>query len=199
MSICEKLSKDIVRDCANPPIKGIDQRLIIINEKDLPASGITFDATFPSALITQIGLLAGTTGYEVEGIKSIMNFTNSFENPEDAESGLGHSIAGIRVNDPSEEIRNEVNKYIAGQKCYAVLERKWKGTENKYAFLFFGLKFGLELTELADSSNENDGTIVMTLGTPSGYKEPFLPHVYRDTDYDTSLATFNNKFAVAAQ
>lgn len=198
MSICEKLSMDIIRDCINPPVKGINQRLILINEQDLPATGITFDATLPSALITQLALSAGTTGYEVQGIKSIMNYTNGFENPEDAESGVMHSIAGIRVNDPSEEIRNEVNKFIAGQKVYAVLERKWKGPENKHAFLFFGLKFGLELTELADASNENDGTIVMTLSTPVGYKEPFLPHIFRDTDYETSLVAFNNKFEVAA-
>ena len=134
MSICDKLSENIVRDCANPPVKGIQQRLILINEQDLPASGITFDATLPSALISQLALTAATTGYEVEGIKSIMNFTNGFENPEDAESGVMHSIAGIRVNDPSEENRNEVNKFIAGQKVYAVLERKWKGPENKHAF-----------------------------------------------------------------
>jgi hypothetical protein len=197
MEVCATMGADILRSCDNKPVAGIEQRLVLINEHDLLASGITFDATLPSSLITQLALVAAKTGYEVQGIKQIMNYTNTLEAPEDSDNGVIHSIAGIRVYDPSEQTRNEVNKFIAGAKVYAVLERKWKGADNAHAFLFFGLKFGLELSELSDSSNENDGTIVMTLSTPSGFKEPYLPHIYRDTDYATSLTAFNNKFASA--
>lgn len=197
MSICENISADILRDCTNKPVRGIEQSLVLINVDDLPASGITFDGTNPSSLITALSLASGKTGYKIDGIKNIMNYTNSFENGEDAESGVMHSIAGIRINDPSAAIRAEINKFIGGAKVFAVLERKWKGTNNASAFLFFGLKFGLELTELADASNENDGTTVLTLSTPTGDKEPYLPHIYLDTDYDTSKTTFNNKFAAA--
>jgi hypothetical protein len=193
--ICAKIGQDILRECDNKPVLGIEQRLVLINTEDLPATGITFDTTLPSSLITQLQLATGKTGYEVQGIKQIMNYTNSLEASEDSDNGVIQSLAGIRIYDPSETIRDEVNKFVAGAKVYAVLERKWKGTDNKHAFLFFGLKFGLELTELTDNSNENDGTIVMTLSTPSGFKEPYLPHIYRDTDYATSLTAFNNKFA----
>jgi hypothetical protein len=195
MSICAKMAQDLLRSCDNKPVQGIEQRLVLINVDDLPATGITFDTTLPSSLITQLELAATKVGYEVQGIKQIMNYTNSLEASEDSDNGVIHSLAGIRIYDPSETTRNQVNKFISGAKVYAVLERKWKGTNNAHAFLFFGLKFGLELSELADNSNENDGTIVMTLSTPSGFKEPYLPHVYRDTDYATSLTAFNNKFA----
>lgn len=192
---CSQIGQDILRSCDNKPVLGIEQRLVLINVADLPATGITFDADMPSSLITQLQLALDKSGYEVQGIKQIMNYTNSLEASEDSDNGVLHSLAGIRIYDPSETIRNEVNKFIGGAKVYAVLERKWKGVDNKHAFLFFGLKFGLELSELTDSSNENDGTIVMTLSTPSGFKEPYLPHIYRDTDYATSLTAFNNKFA----
>ncbi len=195
MDFCEKISEDILRNCNNVAVKGIKQRLILINTDDLPYTGVSFDPALPNSLITQLQLLDGKRGYEIKGIKQIMKFSNSFENPEDAESGLVHSLTGIRVNDPSEIIRNEINKFIGGAKVYAVLERKWKGVENKHAFLFFGLKFGLTLSDFSDASDENDGTIVMSLSTPSGYKEPHLPHIYRDTDYPTSLTAFNNKFS----
>ena len=195
MNICAKMGQDVLRSCDNKPVKGIEQRLVLINTEDLPATEISFDATLPSSLITHLQLASGKTGYEVQGIKQIMNYTNSIEVSEDSENGVKHSLAGIRIYDPSETTRNEVNKFIAGAKVYGVLERKWKGEDNAHAFLFFGLKFGLELTELVDSSNENDGTIVMTLSTPAGFKEPYLPHIYRDTDYQTSLTAFNNKFA----
>ena len=194
MSIaCQKIAEDFLYNCDNRTVQGMEQKLILINEADLSASGITFDATYPNSLITAINLNTGTSGFEVQGIKQIMNFTNTLVAEEASEDGVTHSITGIRIYDPSEEIRNEINKYIAGATVYAVIERKWKGTDNKHAFLFFGLKFGLTVSELTEDSAE--GTIVMSLSTTGGQKEPYLPHVYRDTDYATSKAAFDNKFA----
>lgn len=193
--ICNKVAEDILYDCDNRPVAGIEQRLVLINEADLPASGITFDATYPNALITGIALKPGKVGYEIQGIKQIMNYTNSLVADEASEDGVKHSITGIKIFDPSEEIRNEINKYVAGSKVYAVLERKWKGIDNKHAFLFFGLKFGLMISELKDESA--DGIIQISLSTLGANKEPYLPHIYRDTNYATSLTAFNNKFVAA--
>lgn len=193
MSICAKIGENIVYDCNNRSVQGIEQRLILINEADLLASGITFDATLPNALITGLELVAGKIGYEVEGIKQIMNYTNSLVADENAEDGVKHSITGIKFYDPSEKARNEINKYVAGAKVYAVLQRKWKGIDNKHAFLFFGLKFGLMISEMKDDSA--DGVISISLATSGKFKEPYLPHIYRDTDYATSLTAFNNKFS----
>lgn len=193
MSACAKIGKDIAYNCNNRSVQGIEQRLILINEADLSASGITFDPLLPNALITGLQLNPGKVGFEVQGIKQIMNYTNSLVTDENTEDGVKHSITGIKIFDPSEEIRNEVNKYIAGAKVYAVLERKWKGIDNKHAFLFFGLKFGLMLSEMKDDSV--DGVISISLATVGKFKEPYLPHVFRDTDYATSLTAFNNKFS----
>jgi hypothetical protein len=193
MSICAKIGENIVYDCNNRSVQGIEQRLVLINEADLLASGITFDAVLPNALITGLELVTGKIGYEIEGIKQIMNYTNSLVADDNSEDGVKHSITGVKIFDPSEEIRNEVNKYVAGAKVYAVLERKWKGIDNKHAFLFFGLKFGLMISEMKDDSA--DGVITMSLSTPGKFKEPYLPHIFRDTDYATSLTAFNNKFS----
>lgn len=192
---CAKIGKNIIYDCNNRSVAGIEQRLVLINEQDLAASGITFDATYPNSLITQINLLPTKVGYEVQGIKQIMNYTNSLVADENTEDGVKHSITGIKIYDPSEIIRDEINKYIAGAKVYAVLERKWKGVDNKHAFLFFGLKFGLMISEMKDESA--DGVISISLSTYGKFKEPYLPHIYRDTDYATSLTAFNNKFAAS--
>ncbi len=194
-SVCAKISKNIVRNCDDKPVAGMEQRLVLINCDDLPASGITFSADYPNSLIEAISLNNGKTGYEVTGIKQIMKFSNALEVNDEGENGIPHNITGIRFYDPSEEARDEINKFIGGARVYAILETKWKGIENKYAFKFFGIKFGLEISELTEASAENDGTVVMSLKTPNGFKEPYLPHIYRDTDYTTSLTTFNNKFA----
>lgn len=197
MPPCEIITADVLHDCDNVPVAGIEQKLILINYDDLLASGITFDVTTPSTLITDIALEAGKTGYLVENIKQIMNYTNSLEYTEDSENGIIHSINGIRFYDPSASGRDQLNKLIRGAKVYAVLETKWKGTDGESAFKFFGLNYGLELKELIDNSNENDGTVVISLGTPQGFKEPFLPHILLDTDYDTTKTAFDNKFAAA--
>jgi hypothetical protein len=191
--ICNKISENIVYDCDNRPLVGIEQRLVLINENDLDRIATTFDVTYPKALITNIGLKVGKIGFEITGIKQIMNFTNSLVSDEASEDGVKHSITGIKINDPSEKIRNEINKYIGGSKVYAVLERKWKGEDNKYAFLFFGLHYGLSITELKDESV--GGAMQISLSTPGSMKEPNLPHIFRDVDYATSLTAFENKFS----
>ena len=194
-NLCARVSDDVVVDCDNIPVGGIEQRLILINVDDLTSAGITLDVTNPTSLITGLELLPSKVGYEVQGIKQIMKYTNAAEIPEDSFNGMKHQLIGIKFFDNSEEARTQINKYLAGAKVFAVLERKWKGPDNKYAFLFFGMKFGLELAELVDNSDENDGTTMISLATPSGFKEPYLPHIYRDTDYETSKTAFNNKFA----
>ena len=191
--ICTKISKNVVYDCNNKPVQGIEQRLLLINKQDLIASGITLDATYPNALITQIELLPNRIGYEIEGIKQIMNYTNSLVADDNSSDGVKHSITGIKIYDPSEQIRNEINKFIGGAEVYAVLERKWKGVNNEHAFLFFGKSFGLMLSEMKDDSA--DGVISISLSTPGKFKEPYLPHIFRDTDYETSLTAFNNRFS----
>lgn len=169
-SVCAKIARDIQRNCNDKPVAGIEQRLVLINCDDLPYTGLNFNAVHPNSLIESIALKAGTIGYEVQGIKQIMNFTNSLEKNDDGEDGVTHTIAGIRFYDPSEEAREEINKFIGGARVFAVLETKWKGVDNRYAFKFFGLKFGLELSELTEASKENDGTVVMSLKTPNGFK-----------------------------
>jgi hypothetical protein len=194
-NLCARVSDDVVVDCDNIPVGGIEQRLTLINVDDLTSAGITLDVTNPTSLITGLELLPNKVGYEIQGIKQIMKFTNAAEIPEDSFNGMKHQLIGIKFFDNSEECRTQINKYLAGAKVFAVLERKWKGPDNKYAFLFFGMKFGLELAELVDNSDENDGAIMISLATPAGFKEPYLPHIYRDTDYETSKTAFNNKFA----
>jgi hypothetical protein len=193
MSLCARLSNDIAVSCNNRPVQGIEQRLVLINKQDLLISGITFDADFPNSLITQISLLPDTTGVMIEGIKQIMGYTNSLVADDTSADGVSHSITGIKIMNPSEDARDEINKLIAGAEVYAVLERKWKGVDQAHAFLFFGLNFGLSLSEMKDDSG--DGVITISLKTPGKFKEPFLPHIFRDGNYATSLTAFNNKFS----
>ena len=191
---CANIANDILQDCANIPVAQYEQRVLLIPASVLPASGITFDGTNPNSLITAIALASSETGELIEGImnKTWINGGNTFVNAADASPGFIHQLNGIRILDPSQEKRDEINKLATGgATVFAVIERKWKGTASLDAFLFHGVKYGLVIPDggIIDNSNENDGAIVITLQTPEGFKEPNLPHVFVDTDYATTVTT----------
>lgn len=197
---CQEIAADIARDCNNLPTANLEQKVLLIPSSLLPASGITYDGTYPNELITDISLSSGN-GYLIEGVqnKTWINNGNTYVNPADGTPGYIHMLNGIRILDPSVEKRHEINAIAAGGgTVFAIIERKWKGTSSEDAFLFHGVKFGLTIPDggIIDNSNENDGTMVITLQTPEGFKEPYAPHVFLDTDYSTtSTAVWTNKLA----
>ena len=196
---CNEISAEILRDCSNLPTANLEQKVLLIAASDLAASGITFDVTNPNSLITDIALTTAEVGFLVEGVmnKTWINNGNTFVNPADGTPGFIHMLSGIRILDPDHAMRDQINKLaVGGATVYAVVERKWKGTDSDDAFLFLGLKYGLVIPDggIIDNSNENDGTLVISLQTPEGFKEPYLPHVFLDTDYaTTATAVWTNK------
>jgi len=200
---CENIENDILQDCANKPVANYEQKVLLIPASVLAASGITFDVTNPNSLITALALTTSATGELIEGImnKTWISSGNTFVNPTDGSPGFIHMLNGIRILDPSQEKRDEINKLATGgATVFALIERKWRGTSSLDAFLFHGLKFGLTIPDggIIDNSNENDGAMVITLQTPEGFKEPYLPHVYLDTDYATTVTTvWTNKLVGA--
>ena len=200
---CDKLENDILRLCSDLPVANLVQKVLLIPASRLPASGITFAGTNPNSLITAIALESSETGELIEGIttKTWFNNGNTFVNPADGSPGFIHQLNGIRILDPSQEKRDEINKLaVGGATVFVVTERLWRGPSSLDAFLFHGLKFGLVIPDggIIDNSNENDGALVLTLQTPEGFKEPWLPHVYLDTDYSTTVTTvWTNKLVGA--
>jgi hypothetical protein len=188
------IATDLLKNCDAPPTAGIEQNIVLINVEDVDS--ITADVTLTNSLITDIVLAAGATGYKVQGVKQVFNYTNTLDAPDTAQNGVIHSLA-IRILDPSAEARAEINKLIQGALLHAVVERKNKGEDNEDAFLLFGEARGLVLTDMTDDANENDGSILLTLSTPAGLREPFLPKVLLDTDYATTKTAFDNLFAAA--
>ena len=66
MSICGKISQNIIIDCDNPLVGGAKDRLILINHDDWSDATITRNVT-NNQLITNIVLGSGVVAYEYEG------------------------------------------------------------------------------------------------------------------------------------
>ena len=190
---CTEIENSILRDCSNKPLAGMVQKVLLIQASLLPASGITFDGSNPNSLITAL-TMTSSDGRLIEGImdKNWLNSATSFVNPADGSPGFIHQLNGIRILDPSQEKRDEINKLAtSGAPVFAVTESYWKGTSSLDAFHFYGLKYGLTIPDggIIQNSNENDGATVISLRTPEGFKEPYQPHVYLDTNYATTVTT----------
>lgn len=190
----EELSLGIVLDCDNEPRAGVEQELVLVNVTDADSTAITYNATNPDSLMTGFSCKTGKVGFLIDGIKNLIAPNTEAEYPEDKKNGFRHSVS-FRVLDPSQEVRDQVNKMNSGALFHAFVERKWKGTNSKDAFLCYGIKYGLEATAIVENPNENNGAIIVTLTTPADVLEPYLPHVLLDTDYATTQTAFNNKFA----
>lgn len=196
MSCVTALSQDILRDCQNPPVAGIEQKIVLISRSLLPRTGITKNATNPNELLDAITLTSGQ-GYIIEGQKQHLTYTNPFDVSADQRNGMKHTIAGIRWYDQTPAGRQQLNKLMAGENVFGVLERKWKGASSAHAFLFFGIEYGLEISEGNENAEENGGLALISLATPGDYQEPYLPHILLDTDYATTKTAFDNGFAAA--
>lgn len=193
---CEGLiTADILYDCENPPVGGLETDVVLINFNDLDRAAITYDATNKD-IVTNLQLQSGKTGYLFQGIKQINTATSELVKKEFSSDKEKHSFNGVILN-VSAANKAQINAMKEGSKYVAVVNRKWKGVDNEEAFLILGLEVGLEIETSTWNSDENDGTLQFTIASADGFEEPRLPNTLLETDYATTLAAFEAKFAQA--
>ena len=194
---CEGLiSADLLYDCTNPPVGGLETDVVLINVADLDRAAITYDATNKD-IVTNLQLLPATTGYLFQGIKQINTASSELVKKEFSSDKEKHSFNGVLLN-VSAENKGQINQFKDGGKYVAVVNRKWKGAANAEAFLILGLEVGLEIETQTWNSDENDGTLQFVLSSAEGFEEPRLPNTLLETNYATTLIAFTEKFIQGA-
>ncbi|QYJ68935.1 hypothetical protein [Flavobacterium litorale] len=190
------LTADILFDCANAPIGGIEQNIVLINKDDIDVSTTTIDGT-NRILVTNLQLKPGTTGYILEGVKQSNGKAWELVKKENAPDKFKHTFSGVVFN-PSAANKQQADELSKGAKYIAVVEQVWKGEDSVDAFEVLGLKSGLELLTMTNNSKENDNMIVFELSSADGFEETTMPKTLLETDYATTKTAFDNKFAQAA-
>jgi len=189
------LTADILFDCLNSPVAGIEQDIVLINQADIDTITTTTDAS-NRALLTNLQLKAGKTGYKLTGVKQANGKAWELVKKENAPDKFKHTLSGVIFN-PSAANKNQAANLALGAKYVAVVEQKWKGTDSEDAFEVLGLRSGLELMTMTNNSKENDNMILFELASADGYEEPTMPMTLLDTDYATTKTAFTNKFVQA--
>ncbi|AXG73939.1 hypothetical protein DVK85_06650 [Flavobacterium arcticum] len=189
------LTADILFDCANAPIGGIEQNIVLINKDDIDLSTTTVDLT-NRVLVTNLQLKPGKTGYRLEGIKQSNGKAWELVKKENAPDKFKHTFSGVIFN-PSTDNKQQADELSKGAKYVVVVEQVWKGADSADAFEILGLKSGLELITMTNSSKENDNMIMFELSSADGFEEVTMPKTLLETDYVATKTAFDSKFVEA--
>lgn len=191
MTCIKKITEDVLNDCLDTPKKGIDGgKAVMINVVDIDFAA----STISGAMITDLVLKSGTTGYSLEWYKDLASSNSAFApNTEDVD-GFRHNFLG-RLPTTTVEHAERANELKNGR-FIVVYESKYKGVDMDDAFKVKGWDVSIRLSEMTENTLENSGSILFTLATEEGDVEKYPYNVFLETDYATSKASFDSLFAV---
>lgn len=188
MACNKKITENILFDCADAPIKGLaGGKAVIINWNDIDKAG----STVSGAKITD--LVTTSTGFSIEWYKELASVASSYASNTEDVDGFSHSFLA-RLSTTSAENAERANELKNGR-FIVIVETEYKGIDSEEAFKVYGWDSGLELSEMAQGSNENSGSMLFTLATREATVERYPYNVFLETDYATSKATFDALFA----
>jgi GH15 family glucan-1,4-alpha-glucosidase len=186
MSICSKISAGLAFDCANPPIAGVDDLLIVINRDDWKNATITRDNNNPQ-LITDIVLASGVVAYTFEGKNnSIEPATELVKRPY---SETYKHMIDFKAFVNTAAAKETIEKLAQGLYVGIVANNK-KGASGAECYEVYGNDAGLQATVITRKLNDADtqGVYAITLSTPEKSAEGNLPASLFKTDYATTKA-----------
>ncbi|RZL19743.1 MAG: hypothetical protein EOO89_02400 [Pedobacter sp.] len=189
------LTADILFDCSNTPVAGIEQNVVLINKNDIDVATTVTDAT-NRILLTNLQLKAGKSGHMLTGVKQSNGKAWELIKKENAPDKFKHTFSGVIFN-PNASNKLQADSLSKGAKYVAVVEQVWKGTGSTDAFEVLGLTSGLELMTMTNNSKENDNMIMFELSSADGFEETTMPKTLLDVDYAATKTAFNNKFLQA--
>jgi len=191
---CESLlTADILKNCDEQPVGGLEVNAVIINKADIDYSTSTLDVT-NDLLISNIALVALKSGFAIEGIKQVNSTTFELVKNDAGFDKYKHTFKGVVLN-PSVANKKRLDELASGSDYVLVVEKKWKGASDADAFDVYGWDSGLQISVITYDSNDSDGVIKFELSSPAGFEEPKMPRNVLETDYATTLTAFGNKFA----
>lgn len=197
MSDCTgNLTADILFDCINAPVGGIEQNVLIVKKDDVKVSTITTDED-NDLVVTGLELNTGALAYKLTGVKQSNSKAWELVKKENAPDKFKHTFSGVIFN-PSAENKMQAAALAKGAKYVIIIEQVWKGAGSKDAFEILGLSSGLEISTMTNSSKENDNMIMFELASADGFEEATMPKNFLDGTYAATKELFDNKLVPVA-
>lgn len=177
MPICTRINANVLVDCANPLVGGVEAKLRIYNRDEI--AGYVRNATNPQ-IIEGITMVATKKGYLFEGINSSVKPKVEMVKKEYG-NRYNHLVDFIVFKKGS--AAKAILEGLAGGSYVVVIENMYKNGDASFEVL--GTDVGLELKSLTNDPNDTatDGAYVLQLASPDNYKEPHMPATLFITSY----------------
>lgn len=191
---CEdKLAADIIKDCDNKPVGGLEVSAVLINFDDIDKTTSTLDPT-NDLIITNLSTYSTKSGFALEGIKQTNGASFELVKKEDSYDMYKHLFSGVILT-PSAANKKSMANIASGGRYVVVVEKKFKGALLADSFEVLGWDSGLVISTLVWNSKESDGVIKFELASEDGYEEPEMSRNNLETDYATTKVAFAAKYA----
>lgn len=174
------LSKDILYDCENKPVKGSRSRIIVIPHEDI--SEVEYN-TENNLIVEAITLEAGKRAFEYTGNGMPLAPTKTLTKDD---AGMTKWIHGVPFNfeGNTPDIKKELG-ILGDTPVTVIVENRYKGdSTSKSKFEIYGLESPLYLEESADDGGNM--RYVSVFKNKDEYPSSTLPHNFFITDIATT-------------
>ena len=186
MAVCDDvINYDVQVDCAELPVAGLEDDMVLINRSDIDFDSCVFDST-QTNIVTDLVLRTGKRGYKVKQMKTSFNGTKWEQAEGTYRNGAKHTVAF--VNPDRSAKGKELDSLILNGKFVAVIENKAAPDNGKFEILRFHTGLSVPTVSRDYVAAEIGGVTAITLA--SNENEPKAPYCY----YKTSLAVTRAAF-----
>ena len=197
VNVCAKLVSDMTYDCNNKSTGGIYQTIKLVNICDIVANLADFTvessngADCKHSITAFAGDPADLNAVTADALpnKQLMNagFTS---NDTDYGTYFTHTIQLFSQGMTEKAVCN-IKALGNGAEVVAFVHQKNMGENNEEAFWVYGFRNGLKLGEIAFSTSENSGNILIPLTSKEPDLETQPPLRLLLTDYATTKTFFD--------
>ena len=179
MGNCIGISINAEYDCVNPPIAGVEERLVLMNFKDI--ASFTVQSANPS-IIEGFTLKSGTQAFSFQGTRNSLVPEQHYAPGRFSPSSYEH-LVNFLVWDFTQAQKDNLEA-MAIEKQVAIVQNADK------TFEVYGIRNGLEVTtndRLPGDQDTGGGYSIVLKTSENEAKEPKLPRTFFLTDFATTL------------
>lgn len=177
---CAGISINADYDCVNPPIAGVEERLTLMNFKDIASFAV--QGANPS-IIEGFTLKSGKQAFSFQGVRNSLVPEQHYAPGRFSPSSYEH-LVNFLVWDDAQAQKDNLEA-MAVEKQVAIIQNA------NQTFEVYGIRNGLEVTtndRLPGDQDTGGGYQIVLKTSENEAKEPKLPRTFFKTDFAATLA-----------
>ena len=181
MYCIKKLTDDVLFNCQNKSVKGLEKRILLLNYLDIDRKATILNES--KTTIEKLVLKEGKKAYLFQGTNK------SFVGNQKYSKKFQQEIS-LQIYQVDERTLKRIDE-LTKSTLVVIVETKNKGQNGENAFEILGFDAGLQLSDLQRDYNKT--SIKLTLTTNPQIKELRMVYKWIETNYRNTLNKFDSK------